>query len=351
MRLQKNLYGVICAVLLLNGCAGMMDKLTSRLEDTSIKGEVISSVQSGAENAPQRFVIINGSYGDTLEEKHLLQQSKNPVTKLTYLQFNTDKAYVQQMLSDAGWEEVSPEQFLQDKSNVTIISMYSTTWLHKKAPDLPPIFTAGEKTKMIAKDVGKGIGKNLLKNAAGLDSEEEPLQEGDPVDAYYYLVIGAFKTTHGNDSAQRPTELYWKTTSFLKATIAYGEEEYRENYQRFMPVLATMAEPHIGKNTGGKIKTEWPNQEIAKFKNEPRFYENYKCDAFLFFPDLKDIKASKISLLSQTQVNLERTIALQEKNKLLASFLAQQKANLQQDVWDYEYGIATVSELITQKCS
>ena len=109
------------------------------------------------------------------------------------------------MLKDAGWEEISPEQFLKDKSNVTIITMYTTSWLHNKAPALPPILTPSEKIKIFAKDVAKGVGKSLLKDAIGLKSDnKEPPKEGGPCkQSYYYLVVGAFKTTDGNDKAKR----------------------------------------------------------------------------------------------------------------------------------------------------
>ncbi|MCH9852533.1 MAG: hypothetical protein K0U45_03425 [Alphaproteobacteria bacterium] len=353
INLRKNLLNyamVVMTALLITGCAGALDSVTGALEDTSIKGEVIASVQPNADSAPKRFVIINGSYGDTLEQKHLLQTSKNPLTKLTYIHFNLDKLYVQQILSEAGWEEVSPEQFLKDKSNVTIITMYATVFLNNKAPNLPPILTVGEKAKINAKIVGKAAGKGLLKKAAGVKSDDEIPEDGDPTDAYYYLVVGAFQTTDGDDSAKRPTELYWQTTAFLKTKVGYGDEHDRDNYSRILPVLATFIKPHLGKDTGGKTTTEWPNQEIAKFKNEPRFYETYKCEAGFFFADLKDLKEVKTKSLSTAQANLERTEKNQSKNKFLASLLAQQKADYQQDIWDNEYGIATVSELIEQKC-
>ena len=359
MHYNKKLIGKIFVILLAlsaTGCAGALDKVTARLEDTSIKGVVLGKVQDGADNAPKRFVIIDGLYGDTLEKKHLLQQGKGLLTKATYAAFNSDKRYVQLMLKDAGWEEISPEQFLKDKSNVTIITMYTTSWLYQKAPALPAILTPGEKVKIIAKDVAKsaakGVGKSLLKGALGVkdDEKKEPPKEGDPVTVYYYLVVGAFKTTDGNDTAKRPTELYWQTTSFIKRKVKLGNEEGRDNVHRFLPVLAKMMTPHLGKATEGKQKVEWPSQEIAKFKNDERFYEGYECKSSFLIPSLKTVNKDYTSKLNRAEKELEGTQSLKSKNKFLASLLAQHEANLQQDVWDYQNGIKTVSNLIEVKC-
>ncbi|MCH9845481.1 MAG: hypothetical protein K0U39_08245 [Alphaproteobacteria bacterium] len=367
MKLQNKLsnYAMVVAIaLLVQGCAGVLDKVSAKLEDTSIKGQIISSVQPGAENAPKRFVIIDGFYGDTLEEEHLLQKSENPLTQATYREFNLDKAYVQQILTDAGWEEVSPEQFVADKSNVTIVTMYATWWLHKKAPKLPPILTPTEKAKIIAKeiakavakDAAKGFGKKLLgdKLKSGDDDgekeEKPPLQEGDPVDAYYYLVVGAFETTDGNDDAKRPTEIYWQTTSFFKTEVAYGEQDDRANYERFMPVLASLIKPHLGQTTGGKVKLAWPNEELAQFKNNARFYERYGCERQGFLPGLKTLKANKADALTTAQETLQSLTSNESENRFLASLGAQQRANTQQDIWDNEHGIRTLTELIEQQC-
>ncbi|MCH9844169.1 MAG: hypothetical protein K0U39_01550 [Alphaproteobacteria bacterium] len=347
MRLQKNFYGVICVALLLNGCASAFDGMSAALQgDTSIKGEVIGKVGSDAQNAPKRYLIINGSYADTLAEKHLLQQSSNPLTKLTYERFNFNKTYVQRILNQAGWQEVSPEEFLKDKRDVTIITMYATSWLHNPAPELPPILTPAQKAKLVAKGVGKGIGSSIITGGAGNN-----LEKGEPAVAYYYLVVGAFKTTHGNDKAKKPTELYWKTTAFFDRDVIFGEEDNRENYIRFMPVLARMIEPHLGESTSGPQQIEWPNQEIAQFKNQPVFYQDYGCESGIFSQDLHELKTEKMQLLEKAQKNLARTEKTQRGPALFASLFVHQTADLQQDVWDYEYGIATVSELITQKCS
>ena len=352
LQIQKNLCGAICGTigvaLLLSGCGGIsaFDGMTEALRgDTSIKGEVIGKRGNDAAKAPKRYLIINGSYADTLAEKHLLQQSSNPLTKLAYERFNFNKTYVQRILNQAGWQEISPADFLKDKRDVTIITMYATSWLHNKAPDLPPILTPAQKVKLVGKGLGKGITSSVLTGGEG-----DNLQEGDPAVAYYYLVVGAFKTTYGNDKAKKPTELYWKTTAFFDRDVIFGEEDNRENYIRYMPVLAKMIEPHLGKSTSGKQQVEWPNKEIAQFKNEPVFYQDYKCESGIFSQDLNELKTEKIGLLEKSKKNLARTEKTQKGPKLFASLFVHQKADLQQDVWDYEYGIETLSALIPQKC-
>ena len=97
-----------------------------------------------------------------------------------------------------------------------------------------------------------------------------------------------------------------------------------------------MMTPHLGKATEGKQKVEWPNQEIAKFKNDERFYENYKCKSSFFIPSLKTVNEDYTSKLIRAEKELVGTRSLKSKNKFLASLLAQHEANLQQDVWDYE---------------
>ena len=356
---RKTMFFSIAGMMFLTGCAGITDRLT---KEPTIDGVITGSVQPGAEKAPKRFLIINGEYGDTLKEKHLLQTSKNPLTQTTYDYFNYYKRFVQLILNDAGWEEVSPEQFLKDKSNVTIISI-NNLW-HTKPVDWPAIFTASDKTKFIAADAAKGLAKGiggaLLKKAAGVEDSGSSSKKTnkDHKDYYFHLTIGAFKTTAGDDKAIRPTEAYWKTIAYIKQAVPIDEEGNTDfdtpYWERLMPMLATMIKPHLGQEItekkGMKTSLPWPNREIAALANHQSFYDNLKCDyKFLFFGDLKSAQKTTEKSLARFNKRLAKKQEKAPKNKFLAAHHNKQVADIQQDVWSNEMRLASLNKVIEEK--